>query len=166
MKIIRNTFDVLGGILLVIIAGIPVLTIFFIYLIIIYPFDYYKRKKSTKEYNAYLATIEGANFFCYNNRKKGFNYIQEEILPQLSPDIKILFVNSRRIEIDGYDFRHLSTALHSFKNYSNFPHLLKIRQGKTVDASISPQFFNCLNNGARKEVLIEKINAFFNVSIL
>jgi hypothetical protein len=146
------------------IAGIPILAIYGIYLITIYHISYYKRKESTKKYNEFLATIEGTNFFCYNNRKKGFDYIQEEILPQLSPDIKILFVNSRRIEIDEYDFKHLSTALYSFKNYNNFPHLLKIRNGKTVDKSISSEFFNCLNNGARKEVLIEKINAFFNIS--
>ncbi len=146
------------------IVAIPVLSIFFIYLIITYPFNYYKKKRNTEKYNAYLATIEGTNFFCYNNRKKGFDYIQEEILPQLSPDIKILFVNSRRIEIDGYDFRHLSTALYGFKNYTKFPHLLKIRNGTAVDTSISAEFFNCLNNGASQEIFIDKINTFFDLS--
>ncbi|MDN5217337.1 hypothetical protein QQ020_35010 [Fulvivirgaceae bacterium BMA12] len=130
--------------------------------IILAPFGWLQDRQFNREYQQYLKTIEGKNFFCYNNRKKGFDYIQTQILPRLPKEVEPLFLNGKSIE-SNYESRFISKAFYSFQHYSRFPQLLKIRNGKAVDCSLNAELFNCLNHGKDQELIFNKIEVFFEL---
>ena len=131
--------------------------------IIILPISWIREKIYKKKYKEYLLTIEGKNFFCYNNRKKERKYIEEQIIPNLPEEVEIIFLNGKTIESDKYDSGHLSRAFYNFKNYTRFPQLLKIRNGEPVDISLNKEMFDCLNQGKSESNIFNKINSFFEL---
>ncbi|MCF1191995.1 hypothetical protein LRR18_10405 [Mangrovimonas sp. AS39] len=161
MKTIKN-------ILIAIPIGILTLCLIVIalpFFIIASPFLWIREKKFKKEYLEYLQAIDGSNFFCYNNRKKGRQYIEDEVIPNLPEEVEVLFLNGRKIESDKYDTKFLSRAFYGFKNYTRFPQLLKIRNGETIDSSINAELFHCINQDGDKNELYSKIDAFFELKI-
>lgn len=126
------------------------------------PFFYFRRKKNEKEYSAFLIEQNGKNFFCYNNRKKSKQFIEEVIIPHLSKDIEIIHLNGRKIE-SKYPKEFISNILHSFKTYNKFPHLVKVRNGKLVDKSINNIFYLILNQNKPQSRLQTEINLFFEI---
>jgi len=69
-------------------------------MIISIPIGYFNRKKFEKKYADFLNHNNGRNFFCYNNRKNSKNYIEENIIPNLSDNIEIVYLNGKKIESD------------------------------------------------------------------
>jgi len=132
-------------------------------IIIASPIAWIKRKKYKKKYVNYLLSIDGANFFCYNNRKKGLKYIEERIVPNLPDEVEVLFLNGRKIESKKYDSKFLSDIFYGFKNYSRFPQLLKIRNGEAIDCSLNPELFNSLNKTIDENAVFSKMNEFFQL---
>jgi hypothetical protein len=104
--------------------------------------------------------MDGENFFCYNSSKKGKDYIENIIIPELNDKIEVVYLRGKEVE-SSYPF--MSTALYNVKNYQNFPHLMKIRKGEMIDKSINNPFFNVLNLNKPKEELLKQINAFFEI---
>lgn len=51
--------------------------------LILIPIIWFKDQKFDKEFNDYLKSIDGKIFFCFNNRRKGFDYIKTEIIPKI-----------------------------------------------------------------------------------
>ena len=138
---------------------IPVGIILFL---IIAPISWYKEKLFRKEYQAYLHELEGKNFFCYNNRRKGRAYIESEIIPDLPQGVEVLFLNGRKLESGPYKKEFLSRAFYEFKHYNRFPQLLKIREGKAYDASLNHELFLCVNQDKSRMLWENKIQEFFN----
>lgn len=158
MKSIREILNLLPfGIL-----GIILLIIFIPFWIVLLPILLIIDYKFKKKYNQYLNTIEGRNFFCYNNRKKGKVFIENEIIPLLPLNVEIVYLNGREIETEGFNKRFLSHSFYQFKNYSKFPQLLKIRNGKTIDISINNLLHNTISQNKTPNNLIKKIEEFFD----
>ena len=111
-----------------------------------------------RNYRVYLSQNEGKNYFCYNNRHKGYDVITSEILPSLPESIEPVFLNGRRIERED---RYMPTLFYNFKNYSRFPHLVKIRNGRAIDYSVNHIFFRCLDQNLDIQELLEEMNHFF-----
>ncbi len=148
---------------------IPIVLLTLMISIIVLPFalilavpGWLENRRFDREYRQYLRTIDGKNFFCYNNRKKGFDYIQTQILPGLPREVEPLFLNGKSIE-SNYESRFMSKAFYSFQHYSRFPQLLKIRSGKAVDCSLNTELFSCLNHGKDKELIFHKMEDFFEL---
>ena len=53
-------------------------------------------------------------------------------------------LNGKNVESEQ-NTEFISEALYKLKNYSRFPHLMKIRNGKLIDKSINNPFYNVLN---------------------
>ena len=141
-----------------------ILTIIFLPItILLAPFEWLRSLQFKKEYEEYLRQIDGKNFFCYNNRRKGYQFIKEEILPFLPEEVEPIFLNGKKIETDTYRTKFLSNAFYSFKNYTRFPQLLKVRNGEAIDCSINSELFLCLNQGKDNELIFNKINDFFEL---
>lgn len=145
----------------IIILAICVFIIVIPFILIASPFNWFADRKFNKEYSEYLNRIDGANFFCYNNRKKGRKYIEEQIIPNLPNEVEVIFLNGRKIESNKYESKYLSKAFYKFKNYSRFPHLMKIRDGKAIDCSLNSELFNSINQGADENRIYSKMNQFF-----
>lgn len=137
-------------------------------MIILAPIAWFREKIFQKKYNEYLISLNGKNFFCYNNRKKGLECIRLEIIPNLPSNVEIIFLNGKKIESELYNPIFLSETFNDFKNYEKFPHLLKIRNGKAFDCSLNAELFSYINNGKSKNFIDDKIEQFFelNKSIL
>lgn len=132
------------------------------FIILTTPFFYFRRKKFEKEYSAFLIEKDGKNFFCYNNRKKSKQFIEEVIIPSLSKDIEIIYLNGRKIE-SKYPEEFISNIFYSFKTYNKFPHLAKVRNGKILDKSINNIFYFILNQHKPQSILQMEINQFFEI---
>lgn len=129
------------------------------------PFWYYQRKRSEKAYAGFLKLYEGANFFCYNNRKNSQEFTERALIPELDPRIAIVFLEGRTVKSADYPEAFLSMALYRLKHYSRFPHLMKIREGKMIDMSINSLFFAVKNQGQAIEKLLKKVHDFFELEL-
>lgn len=127
-------------------------------------FDRYKQQKFNRDYQAYLLEIEGANFFCYDNRKKGRDYIEKEVIPNLNTKISIIFLDKNTIQNTEYKDQFIFHSVNNFKNFSRFPHLMKVRNGQIIDLSINRLMFACINKEKNIDCLFAEINSFFELN--
>jgi len=132
-------------------------------MLVLLPIGHFQRKKFEKKYTEFLTQNHGKDFFCYNNRKNSKKYIENEIIPNLTNGIEIVYLNGKKVESE-YNVEFISEALYKLKNYSRFPHLMKIRNGKLIDKSINNPFYNVLNLNKDKTELLTKINRFFELN--
>lgn len=158
MKAINNLANNLVVLILYVIIVIPLYILFSPIIIVLYPINFFKKKRFEKEYSAFLNDNNGMNFFCYNNRKNSKSYIEKNIIPNLNAAIEIVYLNGKRVESKNV---FISTALLRLKNYNRFPHLMKIRNGKLLDKSINNPFYNVLNLKKDKTELVTQINLYF-----
>ena len=147
-------------IILLVIVGFPLLILSIPFLIFIFIFKYFQKKKFEKKYLKFLKENEGKNFFCYNNRKKSKEYLEENIITNLNKEVAIVYLNGRNIESE-YNKEFISEALYGLKHYTKFPHLMKIRNGQLIDKSINNPFFGILKMNKPKAELLGEINSFF-----
>jgi hypothetical protein len=63
-----------------------------------------------------------------------------------------------------YERKFISNALYDIKDRKGFPYLLKVSNGQIIDKSISKDFHNIMNQNKEAEILIQKINSFFQTS--
>ncbi len=138
------------------IVAIPLMIVFI-------PIGHFNRKKFEKKYSKFLTENHGKNFFCYNNRKNSRKYIEDNIIPNLTDEIEIVYLNGKKVESD-YNAEFMSEALNKLKNYSRFPHLMKIRNGKLIDKSINNPFYNILNLNKPRNEFLKQINLFFDLN--
>ncbi|APQ16918.1 hypothetical protein BTR34_06105 [Maribacter hydrothermalis] len=132
-------------------------------MVVLYPFHLYKRIRFEKKYTEFLYENNGMNFFCYNNRKNSKNYIEKSIIPNLTEQVEIVYLNGKKVESKQKSI-FISEALFKLKKYNRFPHLMKIRNGKLIDKSINNPFYNVLNLNKDKTSLLTKINLFFELN--
>ncbi|MFB9052123.1 hypothetical protein ACFFVB_03435 [Formosa undariae] len=153
----------LKDIVLKFIIGIPLFILAIPFLIISIPIEHVRRKKFEKRYAEFLNEHNGKNFFCYNNRKHSKQYIEENILPNLTDGIEIVYLNGKKVESE-YNSEFISEALYGLKHYNKFPHIMKIRNGKLIDKSVNNPFYNILNANKPKSSFLNQLNTFFNLN--
>jgi len=158
-----ETVKKIGIIALIIIIGVPLIIVFLPIFILVYPFLFIERKLFEKKYSSFLHENNGLYFFCYNNRKNSKAYIENEIIPNLTDSIEIVYLNGKKLESE-YNNEFIGEALRKLKNYKRFPHLMKIRNGKLIDKSINNPFYNVLNQNKSKKELLNQINTFFELT--
>ena len=76
MKTLKNIIPFV----LFVIIGIPVFILFLPIMAILFPINSFQRKRFEKKYAEFLIENNGVNFFCYNNRKKSKEYIEQNII--------------------------------------------------------------------------------------
>ena len=158
MKKIKETF----GNALAIIIGVTIVILAIPIIVIAFPIFYVKDITFKKRYSKYIPKIEGKNFFIYNNRKNSISFIEEKLLPLLSKDIEIIFLDGEYPK-SLFKREFISHMLLELKNYKKFPHLMKVRNGNLVDESINNEFYNTLNQDKAVHSLIDVIHTFFDM---
>jgi hypothetical protein len=128
--------------------------------ILIAIYSYFDNIAFNKKYKEYLLTIDGTNFFCYNNRANSKDFIEKNILPTLTPDIKVIYLDGKTPKSE-YDQGFISKALYSISDRKGFPYLLKISDGQLFDKSINNDFYNTMNQNKDIGQLSKKINSFY-----
>ena len=121
---------------------------------------YFDNIAFNKKYKQYLLTIDGTNFFCYNNRTNSKDFIEKNILPTLLPDIKVIYLDGRTPKSE-FEQSYISKALYSIKDKKGFPYLLKISGGQLIDKSINNDFYNTMNQNKDIGQLNKKILSFY-----
>lgn len=125
---------------------------------------YFRDKKINKKYTEYLVSINEVNFFCYNNKKNSQEFIEKNILPFLSSEISVIFLDGKTPKSD-YEEKYISKLLYTIKEKTGFPYLLKVSKGELLlETSINADFYNTLNQSKDLSPLINKINSFFKVA--
>ena len=143
--------------------GVGLFLLFAPLIILALPFivwAYFDNLAFNRKYKAFLQTIDGTKFFCYNNRTNSKDFIEKNILPALTPDIKVIFLDGKTPKSD-YDQSFISKALYSIKDRKGFPYLLKISNGQLIDKSINNDFYNTMNQDKDIGQLRKKIVSFY-----
>jgi len=146
--------------------GVGLYILFAPLIIIALPFiiwSYFDNLAFNRKYKDYLQTISGTNFFCYNNRTNSKDFIEKNILPTLTPDIKVIYLDGKTPKSD-YDQGFISKALYSIKDRKGFPYLLKISDGQLIDKSINNDFYNTMNQNKDIGQLSKKIISFYQTT--
>ena len=146
--------------------GIGLFLLFSPLLILFIPsviYGYFDNIAFNKKYKKYLLTIDGTNFFCYNNRTNSKDFIEKNILPTLTSDIKVIYLDGKTPKSD-YDQSFISKALYCIKDRNGFPYLLKISDGQLIDKSINNDFYNTMNQNKDIGQLSKKIISFYQTA--
>lgn len=146
--------------------GIGLYILFAPLIILFLPFIvwfYFNNLAFNRKYKLYLHTINETNFFCYNNRIDSKDFIEKNILPKLSQDIKVIYLDGRTPKSD-YEEKYISKVLYGIKDKKGFPYLLKISNGQLIDQSINNDLFNTINQNKDIGQLYNKINLFYQTS--
>ena len=80
-------------------------------------------------------------FFCYYTRENSKEHIEQQIIPKLGAGIEIVYLNGQKVT-SKHSTEFTSQALYRLKNHNQFPHLMKIRDGKLINKSINNPFYN------------------------
>ena len=148
-------------IIFLIIIGIPLSILFFPVILVYFIFEFFQKKRFKKRYSNYLSSIEGKKFFCYTNRKNNHHYIEKNIIPNLTNDIKPIFLEGKRIKNED-NREYISNMLLSVSDRKGFPYLIKISDGKAIDRSMNYEFHNFKSQNKNPEDLVILINSGFD----
>lgn len=161
MKTIKDIFNAIFG---VVVAAIVIIITFFILIFVFIGevFKYPARARQNNMYKEFLEGLEGEQFFCYNNRRATKAFIENEVLPLLDPRIKIIYLNGK-MPVSEYELLGVKTMLYDIEDRKGFPYLLKVKNGKVYDESINNTTYIALQNPKQMELLLNKINVFFNI---
>ncbi|RZK13407.1 MAG: hypothetical protein EOO56_27185 [Hymenobacter sp.] len=154
---IKDKAVLAGG--LTLIVGFILLIIPCIPFILIH--SYFSDKAFEKGYKLYLERMNGACFFCYNNRKSSVEFAKDVIVPALEPSIQVVFVDGKDVK-SGDDSKYISRMLYSIQERKGFPYLLRIRDGQISDMSVNNQFYSIMIGRKSITPLLERVNAFYN----
>jgi hypothetical protein len=127
-------------------------------------YGYFDSIATNKKYNQYLLSIEGTNFFCYNNRANSRDFIEKNILPALDPNIRVIYLEGKTPKSE-YDQRFISKALYSIKDRKGFPYLLKVSKGQLIDKSINNDFYSTMNQNKDIGQLMKNIALFYQTAL-
>ena len=108
-------------------------------------------KKFKLEHSEFLSKHEGLEVFCYTNREKFQNIIEEELLPNLDESISIVKLIGKEPNTN-LDKRFISYALYRLNNIG-FPNVMKIVNGQFLDISLHNEIYNGINNKKQKELV-------------
>jgi hypothetical protein len=109
------------------------------------------KKKFKLEYSEFLAKNEGLELFCYTNREKFQNIIEEKLLPNLDESISFVKLIGKEPNAD-LDKKFISYALCRLNNIG-FPNVMKIVNDQFLDISLHNEIYNCINNKKQKELV-------------
>lgn len=150
------------GLILAVFLLCAVIAIPFIPFIVLHA--HLSEKQFLKRYHAFLAQMNGACFFCYNNRKSSVEFARDVIVPELPASVHIVFVDGSKV-MAGANSEYLSRMLYGITERKGFPYLLKIEAGQVVDLSVNNQFYSVMVGGKSIAPLVERIYAFFGSAV-
>ena len=116
-------------------------------------FDAYRERK---KYQRFLRELEGTEFFCYTNRKNGEQFVKEEILPKLDPNMQVIHLRGRKA-VSELEEKYISQALYNVKQVG-FPNVMKVVRGKMLDVSLHNDFYNVINQGKTADDFLAILN--------
>ncbi|WP_421941512.1 hypothetical protein [Pedobacter sp.] len=123
--------------------------------------NHFTKKRLNQNFYENLLKLEGDKIFCYNNRKNSQEFIEKYIIPTLSSDVHIIFLNGRTPVNDYYSQIFSSSLLNQIKNQVGFPYLMKISGGQILEKSINNELYNILNQGKEIKPLHDIISNFY-----
>jgi hypothetical protein len=109
------------------------------------------KNKFNVKYSEFLTENEGLEIFCYTNREKFEDTIEEKILPNLDESISIIKLVGKEPNTN-LDKKFISHALNRLNNIG-FPNVMKIVNGQFLDISLHNEIYNCINNKKEKELV-------------
>ncbi len=101
-------------------------------------------QKFIEEYNVFLADNEGLEVFCYTNRLKFCDAIEDQLVPTLDEHIHVIKLIGK-VPQTQLNERFISHALCNLKEVG-FPNVMKVADGKFIDLSLHKPIYDAINN--------------------
>lgn len=152
----------LGDILVLVLVGIILIILSPIFLPLI-AFSYLQERIDRIRFTNYLKLNEGAKFFAYTNKQSSQEYVEKRILPLLSKDVKILFLNAKgRVNL-GDEHKFTNRIVWSMKAAKGgFPYVSKVVNGELVTESTNNRLYSAIRRGVGSEKILTQIEKFFS----
>lgn len=96
-------------------------------------------REFNKKYKLYLRSIEGEKFFCYTNKKITRRFVESQILPHISDDINIIFLEGQKVNTQ-YDKDFMKRAVWG----KSLPCFMKVCNGKMAYRSIARELLDAV----------------------
>lgn len=125
-------------------------------------FLYLKDKLGEFRFNRYSKANNGAKYFAYTNRQTSQKYVEQNILPELSKDIEIMYLGEKgRVNL-GDDSKFHDRIVWAMKAVpGGFPYISKVANGNLVTESINNRLYSAITRGAESEQIVVRIKKFF-----
>lgn len=152
---------VLVGVFLVILAVFaiilsPILVPYFL-------FVWIREKLAERSFKRYLEQAEGTKYFCYTNRHTSEKYVQDNIVPCLGDDVKILHISDKYWESLRDESEFPIRVVWSMKTVKGgFPYVSKVVNGELVTESINQQLYSAITRKAEADGILRRIEKFYS----
>lgn len=118
-----------------------------------------------RRFESFLRANDGAKYFCYTARKTSCEYVKENVLPQLPPGTRVIYLSDRRNAIDSLDdeipfFDHIVWRMK--KTSGSYPYVSKVSKGDLITISINQKLYSAIKRNADAEVINNKIKRFLD----
>lgn len=146
---------ILLGLLFVLFA--PIILLYLIYAYIRSLIDEWRFKR-------YLRANEGATFFAYTNKASSKRYVEENILPHLPIDTKVIHLAGKKGRVHmGGDLGLLAYVVSSMRETDGgFPYASKIVNGVLVTQSMNDRLYSAIRRGLDAEQINYRILRFYS----
>lgn len=127
-------------------------------------FVYLKGKVDDIRFKRFLVGNEGANYFAYTDKQTSRKYVEDEILPFLPKDTRVLQLAGKKGRYNmGEDFGMHGHVVGSMKlAKGGFPYVSKIVDGELITESINNRLYSAIRRNIGAELIVEKILRFFD----
>nr|CAP48542.1 putative integron gene cassette protein [uncultured bacterium] len=113
-------------------------------------------KRFTEEYGDFIKEHEGAEFFCYTNRKNSKHFVEKYILSALEPKINVIYLEGKKPQ-SQFNEQVISHMLYNI-NQIGFPNVMKIKEGQVVDLSLHKELYNTINQKRSPDIFLSILN--------
>ncbi|AOP35382.1 hypothetical protein A0128_16965 [Leptospira tipperaryensis] len=117
------------------------------------------RKKREAEYSEFLKEFEGKKFFRYTSRRNSKEKIESEILPFLSPEILVVYMNGREPESTVDKNRMIARMLYKL-NVIGFPAIIKIEHSRALEHSLKQEIYSLINKNRNLVEMVSVIEKY------
>jgi hypothetical protein len=121
----------------------------------------FKKDVHDLKFHEFLVRHEGLQLFCYNNRRNSQSFIEENILPGLPAQVKIVLVRGKT-PTSEFDPVVISKLLLAITDRKGFPYLITIRNSKLEYSSIHKELYDRMSQRGSLEPLIAKMQKFYS----
>ena len=122
-----------------------------------------KEKYEGSKLRRFLRRNNGAKFFCYTSKRTGINFIREKILPQLDPDIQIIYMSEKgRVNLGDDSLINTLIGMEAGgAKRGGYPCVAKVVEGKLVSVSLNTEIYRIIARNGAPDKIIDRINTFY-----
>ena len=111
----------------------------------------------------FLRRNNGAKYFCYTSKSTGLNFIRDNILPRLDPDVQLIYMSEKgrgNLGDDSLINKLIGMEAGGAKR-GGYPCVAKVVDGELVSESLNTELYRTIARKGDPDKLIDRIKNFY-----